>query len=224
MPLGTVPLGKAGIIFGVALALPAGLLAGRMLVAANAPEPQPVGALNLQPQADSQPAGALWPVFVSLPEGPPRIPTGQIDELGRPVTVSCASCHANLAPNAARRSADDPPMQFHQGLVFHHAQMSCVSCHNPQNYNTLRLADATPVAYPDVMTMCAQCHAPQARDWTHGAHGGMTGYWDRTRGPRQRKSCIDCHDPHAPAFPTMTPTFKPRDRFLNPAHRGGDHD
>lgn len=96
--------------------------------------------------------------------------------------------------------------------------MTCVSCHHADNYNALRTADGSQLAYENVQHMCAQCHAPQARDFDRGAHGGMTGYWDRSRGPQHRKSCIDCHDPHSPAFPHMKPMFKPFDRFLTPPH------
>jgi hypothetical protein len=71
-----------------------------------------------------------------------------------------------------------------------------------------------------VMDLCGQCHGPQARDYAHGAHGGMTGYWDLSRGPRERNNCIDCHDPHAPAFPKVRPVFAPKDRF--PPHQGKD--
>ena len=59
------------------------------------------------------------------------------------------------------------------------------------------------------MTLCAQCHGPQFRDYQHGAHGGMTGYWDLTKGGRMRNNCIDCHDPHAPKYPTVTPGPRP---------------
>jgi len=190
----------------------ASVFAGRLVALGMSRESEKFSATET-PEADSI-ERRLWPVHVSVPDGPPRVATGTLDALGREVTVSCASCHSNLEPNLTRRSADAPAMAFHQGLIFDHGGLSCVSCHNPQNYNTLRLADGATVPYPEFMTMCAQCHAPQARDWEHGAHGGMIGHWDRTRGPRSRKSCIDCHDPHAPKFPSMTPTFKPIDRFL----------
>jgi hypothetical protein len=39
----------------------------------------------------------------------------------------------------------------------------------------------------------------------------MRGYWDKTKGARMRNTCTDCHDPHAPAFPLVTPIFAPRD-------------
>lgn len=216
------------ILFSLTLVLIAGFTAARLSARAGAPPPNdPLDAHHAFIAAQPAPAPrTLWPVSTSVPEGPPRIPTDEFDHLGRPVTVSCASCHANIEPNFERTSAEHPPMQFHQGLIFEHGMLACVSCHNPHDANTLRLADGRAVPYPDVMTMCAQCHAPQARDYEHGAHGGMTGYWDRTRGPRERKSCIDCHDPHAPKFPSMTPTFKPIDRFLptDPHHTESAHD
>lgn len=167
---------------------------------------------------------ARWPVHVSNPDGPPRVQTGLLDDLGRPVTVSCSSCHANFESNPTRRSADEPPMGFHSGLAYDHGTLSCTSCHNPNDMNSLRLADGTPVVYREVMTMCAQCHAPQARDYAHGAHGGMTGFWSLEHGPQFRKSCIDCHDPHKPAYPMMKPTFKPIDRFLEKPQHHDPHD
>jgi hypothetical protein len=106
-----------------------------------------------------------------------------------------------------------------------HGELACYACHNTNDADMLQLADSTAVEYSDVMTLCAQCHGTQARDYKHGAHGGMIGYWDLSRGPRTRNNCIDCHDPHVPEFPTMQPTFKPRDRFLEPpaSHAGASH-
>lgn len=135
------------------------------------------------------------------------------------VSAKCSSCHSTRPADISNKQPSDLD-EFHQGLAFSHNSLSCLSCHNPQDYNTLRLADGTPVAYENVMKLCAQCHGPQTRDYEHGAHGGMTGYWDLSRGPRQRNNCVDCHHPHTPEFPKMKPTFKPRDRFLNdvPSH------
>jgi hypothetical protein len=200
----------AGLAFGAALGL------GRSLSQSSA-----------TPQSDdddyqllgAEGGDARFPVIVNRPDGPPRVDTGILDGLGRPVTVSCASCHANMEPNFTTRSSAQLE-EFHLGLHFDHGNMTCLTCHNANNYNALRLADGTEIAYANVQSMCAQCHAPQARDFDRGAHGGMTGYWDRSRGPQVRKNCIDCHDPHAPAFPHMIPTFKPIDRFLDPPHDG----
>ncbi|MBI5610873.1 MAG: hypothetical protein HY902_18485 [Deltaproteobacteria bacterium] len=76
-----------------------------------------------------------------------------------------------------------------------------------------------------VIELCSQCHGPQARDYQHGAHGGMTGYWDLRRGDRFRNVCVDCHNPHVPAYPQFAPVQRPRDRFLDaPATAGGHHE
>ena len=104
-----------------------------------------------------------------------------------------------------------------------HGGLTCLSCHGGDGYDALRLADGSAVPFPEVMTLCRQCHGPQARDFAHGTHGGMAGYWDRSKGPRTRNSCVVCHDAHAPAYSAMQPAPGPADRFLDPP--GGDgHD
>jgi hypothetical protein len=146
-----------------------------------------------------------------------------VDAAGRAITASCTTCHATRTPNRDNRVAEDLD-EFHGGLIFAHASITCLACHDSTNYDRLRLADGSGLPYAEVMTLCAQCHGTQARDYEHGAHGGMTGYWDLTRGPRHRNNCVDCHDPHAPAFPRMMPTFKPIDRFLGGNGAGGSHE
>jgi hypothetical protein len=69
------------------------------------------------------------------------------------------------------------------------------------------------------VALCRQCHGPQARDFDHGAHGGMKGHWDLAHGDRLRHGCTTCHDPHSPAFSPMWPAPPPGDvRWLDP-HR-----
>jgi len=164
--------------------------------------------------ADSPTSGELQPVIVHAPPAPPRVTVGTSAD-GEAVTVRCSTCHSTRPPNRKNAHSSDLD-EFHQGLAFAHGESSCLSCHDPENYDQLRLADGRAVQYADVMTLCGQCHGPQLRDYRHGSHGGMSGYWDLSRGPRTRNHCVDCHDPHAPAFPSMRPTFKPFDRFLSP--------
>ena len=165
--------------------------------------------------------GVRHPVAVRTPHGPPGVPAGTFDEKGRPVSVACATCHTTKPANADAKLGT-PLTQFHQGLVGKHGTLSCTSCHNPADgYASLRLADGKGVPYSQVMTLCAQCHGPQFRDYQHGAHGGMTGYWDLSKGGRTRNSCVDCHDPHAPKYPTVSPARGPNDRFQT---GGGGHE
>lgn len=158
-------------------------------------------------------APARFATTIRRPTGPPTIKLTESDPQGRFGSVACSTCHSFRVPDFANRTPGDLH-QFHQNIPMAHGTLACYSCHNPEDTDTLRLADTTVVEYPDVMTLCAQCHASEAKAYVHGAHGGMNGYWDLTRGPRTRNNCIDCHDPHVPKFPSMQPTFKPHDRFL----------
>ena len=170
-----------------------------------------------EPAPTPPPAKARFAVRIRTPDGPPRVVTAHLDANGRAAEVRCNTCHATRPPNPAARSGDELK-DFHQGMKFAHGQLTCVSCHHAEDHESLRLADGRKLGFPRVMDLCSQCHGPQARDFAHGAHGGMTGYWDLSRGPRQRNNCIDCHDPHAPAFPKVRPVSAPKDRF--PPHRG----
>ena len=149
--------------------------------------------------------GPATPVVLAAATGPD----------GKPVAVGCATCHATRPPNRAANASENL-REFHRGLTFKHGNLTCLSCHNAANYDTLRLADGAPLEYPQALRLCAQCHGPQYRDYLHGTHGGMNGYWDLRRGPRTRNTCVDCHDPHAPLYPQVRPVFAPRDRGVRP--------
>lgn len=161
--------------------------------------------------ASAQPDGVKYPVVIRSGPATPTVLTAALSYNGVPAEVGCATCHSTKTPQVATHAGEDLK-EFHQGLHYAHGGQSCLSCHNATNYDTLRKADGTTVAFPNVRELCAQCHGPQHRDYLHGTHGGMNGYWDLTRGPRQRNTCSDCHDPHAPAFPQLMPVFPPRDR------------
>jgi formate-dependent nitrite reductase cytochrome c552 subunit len=151
-------------------------------------------------------------VVIRKPSGPPVFYTGVKDAHGNPVTMACADCHATREPNLNARIGTETAF-FHQGLKGHHGNLACVTCHNPADgYATLRLADGRPLPYTEVMQLCAQCHGPQYRDYQHGAHGGMTGHWDLSKGGRTRANCIDCHNPHAPKYPVVQPAAGPNGR------------
>lgn len=186
---------------------------GLGLLVGCAPPPTPV-------TEPTPTAGERHPVVIRTPAGPPGVPTGTSDEKGNPLSVGCATCHTTKPANSEAKLGT-PLAQFHTGLVGKHGNLSCTSCHNSTDgYASLRLADGKSVPYSDVMTLCAQCHGPQFRDYQHGAHGGMTGFWDLAKGGRVRNSCINCHDAHAPRYPTVSPAPGPNDRFQS----GGGHE
>lgn len=131
--------------------------------------------------------------------------------------VGCATCHSLRDGATVPRSAQELD-EFHVGLVVEHGDLACASCHDPAAPQSLRIATGERVPSRDVMRLCAQCHGPQKRDYDRGAHGGMEGYWDLSRGPRTRNHCVQCHAPHTPAYRGGSPVFAPRDRFTH----GGD--
>lgn len=164
------------------------------------------------------PAGqARFAVSYTESKGAPRMVVGTHPISGEPITASCTTCHNTRLPDATH-GAGNPAKAFHQGLVCNHDHLACLACHGPNNYDELHLADGKGVLFKDAMDLCAQCHSKQKVAYDNGAHGGMNGYWDLSRGPRVRHVCVDCHDPHAPRFPQMQPSFKAKERFLDAPH------
>lgn len=174
--------------------------------------------VGTEPAASVRDAIDLYRVTINRPAGPPTIDTGLRDHHGDPVGVHCTTCHDSKKPAMTATAADLD--EFHQGLAYAHGSLTCLSCHNSGDYSTLKGADGRVIEFSDVMNLCAQCHGPQSRDYRNGSHGGMTGYWDLSRGPRHRKNCIDCHDPHSPARPAIHPVFPPKDVPI----KGNRHD
>ena len=106
-----------------------------------------------------------------------------------------------------------------------HGELSCESCHDASDRTRLRLADGKTLPFDEVLTLCGQCHGPQRTAFHHGAHGGTRGYWDRTKGPQIRNSCVSCHRAHTPAYPMVVPAPPPNDRFLTDpnSEEGAEH-
>lgn len=155
--------------------------------------------------------GEHHPIIINRPGLMPMVDSGKKDRGGNPVMIRCNNCHDTKKPNTLTEDASQLK-DFHQHLNFKHTPLKCASCHNPDDYESLRLADGSTVSFSNVMQLCAQCHGPQYRDYQNGSHGGMTGYWDLTRGPRKRNNCVECHDAHAPAYPKVMPVFPPKTR------------
>lgn len=138
---------------------------------------------------------------------------------GQPRTrVACSTCHS-LMPDTGRTMADPPPDDFHQGLTFKHGTLACTACHHPDNYDFLTLSGGKQIRFERVRQVCAQCHPGQARSYEYGAHGGMNGYWDLSRGGRVRNDCVVCHNPHKPAYGRFAPERGPTEPVV-PHHVG----
>ncbi len=187
---------------------------------ANTADSQADGGQTLQASIHSNKAHS---VNIRKPSGPPRIELAGNDPQGRVGSVACSTCHAVRPADLENKTAATLD-EFHQGMTFNHGNITCYACHNPNESDALRLADGSSVAYENVMTLCSQCHSKQAESFAHGAHGGMNGHWDLSRGPQLKNNCIDCHDPHVPKYPKMIVGFKPKDRFNEPPNAEYNHD
>jgi hypothetical protein len=173
-----------------------------------------------------QPA-RLGQVRLAMPARPASGTSGDA-VVGKEAGVRCETCHA-LRPAAALPASMLELDQFHQGLELRHGSLGCASCHTQGASTTLHLADGERLQPGRALELCRQCHGPQYRDYQHGAHGGLAGYWDLSRGPQTKNHCVDCHDPHAPQIRQVLPSAPPRDRFFGEraptaaAHAGGEH-
>jgi hypothetical protein len=166
------------------------------------------------------PTTAKHAVEIVHPAGLGVVDTEQRDARGERVGIACATCHSDGSAEALARR-EGHPKAVHAQMPLQHGGLRCASCHHPDTPGSLVLAHGEVVPMHDYMRLCAQCHGPQYRDYVHGSHGGMKGYWDLRRGPRQRNSCIACHAAHTPAYPQVIPAPGPVDRFLEPKHEAG---
>lgn len=158
--------------------------------------------------------------IVHAPSSLEGLPSGRTDVHGQEIAIACTTCHGIAALDTPVPRVGETPGGPHAALVAEHGDRPCTACHDPADASRLRLADGTSLPMTEAMQLCAQCHGAQHRAFVHGAHGGMRGHWDAERGPRVRNHCVDCHDPHRPAFPMVQPMPPSRDRF-RPA--SGDH-
>jgi hypothetical protein len=144
----------------------------------------------------------------------------------------CYGCHDRKKP---------PPLRFdtnqnliipkeHEDIVMKHGSHNrnnlCFNCHNETNLVVLQTRDGRALKMEESPSLCGSCHGPTFRDWEAGVHGRTSGYWDRTLGAADRKPCVSCHNPHAPAFPGRKPAPGPhplRDRSTPALAKEGSH-
>ena len=121
-------------------------------------------------------------------------------------SYQCAECHG-LFPS---RPESDRLLFQHRHIVLDHGiNKRCLNCHNLEDRNTFSANRTQTLPYDQPQLLCAKCHGPVYQDWLHGVHGRTNGFWDRSRGPLDRRQCTECHDPHAPAFASMAPAPGP---------------
>ena len=118
----------------------------------------------------------------------------------------CSDCHKKFASPAVSTFS----ITQHMGIVLRHGLNDrCFNCHNQANRDTYVGDWGEEIPADQPARLCGKCHGPVYRDWLNGAHGRTNGYWDKSKGPQTRRVCIECHDPHAPAFAPLHPAPGP---------------
>ena len=115
----------------------------------------------------------------------------------------CTNCHQWVLSNTEPRRLKAPHDNFELKHGLHgRGKFWCFTCHRNDKELGLKTLEGQPVDFADAYIVCSQCHARQARDWAHGAHGKRVGNW---QGPRQVLNCTACHYQHSPAFDPREP-------------------
>jgi formate-dependent nitrite reductase cytochrome c552 subunit len=133
----------------------------------------------------------------------------------------CYACHEKGKPPRLRFDTNQNLIvpKEHPDIVMGHGRHgrnnNCFNCHNENNLELLQTRDGHEVKFADSPALCGSCHGPTYRDWEAGAHGRISGYWDRELGAATRKQCVNCHNPHSPRFPGRPPA--PGPHLLHPA-------
>jgi predicted CXXCH cytochrome family protein len=142
---------------------------------------------------------------------------------------NCDECHAASKPVKLEYRDDGSVIMpaAHQNLtgMLHGRNLrneNCYNCHEQNALDRLHTAEGKELTFDQATQLCAGCHGPTYRDWEAGAHGRISGYWDRAAGPATRQQCTSCHDPHAPAFTGLIPM--PAPHYLHPGDAPKSHD
>lgn len=185
---------------------PTGAKAPTATVTATAPAPAtpPASSLPRLPVVDRPPTGQPpvgLPTDTHLDKTPVRKTKG-LDLIKMGWTYNCMECHKLLTA----RWSYDRAMAEHQDIKLEHGNNRfCLNCHHATNRNAFADYDGSEIAQADVVLLCAKCHGTTYRDWKAGVHGRSNGYWKADLGAKTKLRCIQCHDPHHPKFPSVTP-------------------
>ena len=137
---------------------------------------------------------------------PVRRPRPSAEYVVAGYTYRCSDCH-DIIPSPVET---DRPLTQHTEIVLEHGiNTRCFNCHHRTNRDAFVDDAGGEIPWDQPPLLCGKCHGPVYRDWQHGSHGRTNGYWDKTRGPQERRKCIECHDPHHPPFQPLKPAPGP---------------
>ena len=130
-------------------------------------------------------------------------------------TYACSECHRT---HPETRAAGGEFTKHSEIRLAHGINNRCLNCHHPTNREAFVVFGGGEIPWDQPQRLCAECHGPVYRDWQHGAHGRINGYWDTAQGPLVRLKCIECHDPHHPPFQPLASAPPPHTLRGEPHH------
>lgn len=96
-------------------------------------------------------------------------------------------------------------------------------CHDSENRDQLRLPTSVggaTVSFNESYKQCLSCHGDKQADYYAGIHGKDVGGYSlkskakgklsSQRYQQIRLQCVDCHNPHSPRRPQVTPLPPPK--------------
>ncbi|MEO9967137.1 MAG: hypothetical protein ABJF11_15160 [Reichenbachiella sp.] len=116
----------------------------------------------------------------------------------------CNNCHSKALDELKITDAEKVK-NAHWNIKMTHANanvMECTTCHSEKNVTHLKSITGKAISLNHSYKLCAQCHSSQYKDWQGGAHGKRLGGWAP---PKVINSCVNCHNPHSPAFESKWP-------------------
>ena len=122
-------------------------------------------------------------------------------------TYQCNECHRSVP---APRTVGHGLTKHNDVHLAHGINTRCLNCHHAVNREVFVDDFGEEIPWDQPQLLCAKCHGPVYRDWQHGSHGRINGYWDESRGVQIRLKCIECHDPHHPPFPPLASAPPPQ--------------
>ncbi len=149
----------------------------------------------------AQPSLGEWPALTAVQAD---LETYVVSRTPRLTKYPCTNCHTK--PLKEMKSVE--VRKAHWDITLQHAAeniMTCLTCHTETNLDTLHNLTNQTLSFNTSHEVCGQCHFTQLRDWKGGAHGKRAGGWVL---PRVLTLCVECHNPHRPAFDSRWPAIR----------------
>jgi len=118
-------------------------------------------------------------------------------------SYNCTECHTQPIEKLKQNQVGEKAAHWNIKLAHAGVEiMNCATCHSDGNMDNLHSLTNSEIDFNYSYKLCSQCHQKEFKDWKGGAHGKQLGGWAP---PRLSNTCVNCHNPHKPAFEKRWP-------------------